>query len=201
MAHFFYQSVVECVTLFFTSFLNENVAIVMAAVFIHQHKLPLFVAFGSLYGGVVTGDVLIYLLGRAARRATALRRFLANDKLQQAQIRVQKNRIVAIAFCRVIPGLLFSTFTACGWFGITFVQFFVPALITSSLYTALMLLLVIKFGNMVVRLVGNLGWYLLLAVALLLALRSFLRICFHGAAARKSTPAPVVQLPEGTHNP
>ncbi len=199
MAHYLHQSFAECLTLFFTSFLNENVTIVMAAVFTEQHKLSMPLAFGSLYGGVVTGDVLIYLLGRVARRVAVLRRCLANETLQQAQIRLRKNRVAAIACCRVVPGLLFSTFTACGWFGIPFLRFFVPAIITSTLYTALLLLLVVKFGHIVVTVLGHCGWCLLLFCALLFALHSVLRLCCHCIKTRISTPAATAPLPESTH--
>ena len=77
--------------------------------------------------------------------------------MERARARLEDNRVLAIALCRLVPGLLFSTFAGCGWLGIPFLQFLVPAVITSAVYTGLMLFLVLHFGAAIFN-VGHLGW-------------------------------------------
>lgn len=177
----------------FRPFLHEDVAIIMAAAFIHQCKLPIFQAFGSVYAGVIVSDVSIYWLGRAARCAPRLRRFLNNEKLQKAQTWLKKNRVFAIGLCHVLPGLLFSTFAACGWFGMTFLQFFVPAFVTSLVYTVLLLLLVLKFGALMH--LGSWGWFrlLLFTVAVLFVLSRLIKAHLCRLRAVREGKAPCKQ--------
>jgi len=182
MMHHFQQWLVECVTLFWMPFLHEDVAIVTAATFIHELGLPITLAFGSLYAGVVVSDLLIFFLGRMARKSQRLLKYLDSMKLQQAQIRLKENRILAIACCRLLPGVLFPTFAACGWFGISFLDFFVPAMITSATYTGVVLLLVLKFGDIIMTTLGQWGrwaWYLLLAIVLIAALSGVFKKLFN----------------------
>ena len=176
-------------TLFFTPFLHEDVAVVLAATFIHELTLRPAAAFGALYAGVVASDLLIYALGRGARRWVPLRRFVKEDRLERAGRRLQENRFVAIALCRLVPGLLFSTFVACGWFGIPFVQFVVPAVITSALYTAVMLMLVLKFGGTIFTHVGNWGWFVACGLALVFSLGYLARKALHGLVDREDAAA------------
>ncbi len=183
--HYFHGPLLKCVTLFFAPFLHEDVAIVMAAGFIHQFKLPILLAFGSLYAGVIVSDVAIYWIGRAARCAPKLRRFLENDKLQIAQTRLKENRVFAIGLCHILPGLLFSTFAACGWFGMSFMDFFMPAFLTSLVYTTLLLVLVLNFGTIIAQRVGSWGWLLLLCAAVLFALSSSLKSLFSRLNVRR----------------
>ena len=174
----------QCAALFFAPFLHEDVAVVMAATFIHELGLHPAVAFGSLYAGVVASDLLIYALGRGARRWLSLRRFVSDEKLRRAQRRLQKNRVLAIALCRLVPGLLFSTFVACGWFGIPFLSFLGPALATSAIYTGILLLLVLKFGGAIVSKVGNWGWFLAIGLLLVFGLGLLARRALRGLIER-----------------
>lgn len=158
------------VALFLAPFLHEDVAVVMAATFLHERTLPFGLAAGALYAGVVASDMLIYALGRVARRWTGLRRFVREDKMRRAERRLRENRVLAIGLCRLVPGLLFSTFVACGWFGVPFLEFAVPALVTSAVYTAIMLLLVLKFGAAILGQVGHWGWFVLIGFVVVFAM-------------------------------
>lgn len=174
----------EYVALFFAPFLHEDVAVVMAATFIHGLELNPMLAFTALYAGVVLSDLLIYTLGRTAHRWLSLRRFLKEDKLRRAEGRLRDNRLVAIGLCRLVPGLLFSTFFACGWFGIPFLEFAVPAMITSALWTGLMLMLVLKFGATIAARAGDWGWFLASGLVLVFGLGVVFRRVLRGVLDR-----------------
>mgnify|MGYP003347142796 CR=1 FL=1 len=126
-------------SLVLTPFLHEDVAVVVAASYIEGRVLSATQAFSALYLGVVASDLAIFALGRLARTWTPVRRFMPETRVEEARRRLQRNRVLAIASCRLVPGLLFATFSACGFLGIGFLEFLVPALVTSALYTALLL--------------------------------------------------------------
>lgn len=173
------SALLSSIALFVAPFLHEDVAVVMAATMMHERVVPFGVAVGALYGGVVASDVSLFMLGRLARQWAWLRRFVHEDAMTRVQKRLRRNRVFAIGVARLVPGMLFSTLVACGWFAVPFAEFFLPALVTSALYTAVMLLLVFKFGGAILGQVGAWGWYVLLGLALVVAIslvqRRFLR--------------------------
>lgn len=150
----------QSLTLFLAPFLHEDVALVMAATFVHRFQLPALQALGALYAGVVASDAAVFGVGRAARRLPVLRRLVPLAGLEEARARLERNRVWAIAVSRLVPGLLFTTFTACGWLGMRFRDFMRPALVTSAVYTAVLFVLVLVFGEVALHWAGTLGWLL-----------------------------------------
>ena len=61
----------HCVVIFFMTFIHEDAAILAAAFSTVEHQLPIWMAFVSVYLGIVTGDLLIYGLGHLAQRNKA----------------------------------------------------------------------------------------------------------------------------------
>jgi membrane protein DedA with SNARE-associated domain len=173
------SALLSSIALFVAPFLHEDVAVVMAATMMHEHVVPFGVAMGALYGGVVASDLSLFMLGRLARQWAWLRRFVKEDAMARMQKRLRRNRVLAIGVARLVPGMLFSTLVACGWFGVPFTEFILPALITSALYTAVMVFLVFKFGGAILGQVGSWGWYVLIGLVLVVAIsliqRHFLR--------------------------
>lgn len=178
------------VALFFGPFLNEDVAAAMAAVLIHEYDVPVAFAFATLYAGVFTSDILIFALGRLARRAVSLRRFLSADQLGRAERRLRDHRVTAIALCRLVPGLLFSTFFACGFLGVPFLEFLIPAVITSVLWTGVLLFVVLRFGDAFFNShAGHEHAFLVLAVAVVVLVGFLLRRVLRGIVAREEAGA------------
>ena len=57
----------HCITIFFMTFLHEDLAILAAAFSRVEHNMPLLWAYLSVYSGIICGDILIYGLGRLAQ--------------------------------------------------------------------------------------------------------------------------------------
>lgn len=180
---------VECLTLFGTTFAHEDVAIVAAGFFIVEHGLRPALALGSVYGGMVASDWAIYGLGRVARSNPALRRWAVGGRVAEAKSWVDRNLVGLIAMCRVVPGLLFPSFVACGWFGVPFRRFAALTMLVAAVYAPLMLLIVMKIGESAVRHLGVWAWGLLVVIALSMSLRSALRRR-RAAGSGGSSPAP-----------
>jgi hypothetical protein len=67
-----------------------------------------------------------------------------------------------VALCRVVPGVVFVTFVACGWTRVSLARFTVASLVISALYLPLMLYLVIIFGDALDAHLGLWAWPMLL---------------------------------------
>jgi hypothetical protein len=66
-----------------------------------------------------------------------------------------------VALCRVVPGVVFVAFIACGWARVSLARFTVASLLVSALYLPLMLYLAIVFGDALDDRVGLWAWPLL----------------------------------------
>jgi len=180
----------EGIALFLGPFIHEDISIVSAAFLVVEHGLPFIPALACLYGGIVASDLAIYGLGAIARRLGLARRLLIGPKVDRARQRLSENLTLSVAMCRLLPGLLFPTFLACGWFGLSFVRFTAVTMITAAVYTPLMLMLAVKLGETVFRRIGSWTWIVPLSA---LALITFLRM------RRKNSRAAAAVLSSESH--
>ena len=175
------EFVTTCITLFFMPFMHEDVAIVTGAFFITQDKFPVAVAYACLYAGIIASDLMFYGLGMFARRFAWAQRLLIKDKVKQIRARLDANLITSVAIVRVVPGILAPTFLACGWFGLSFRTFLFTTMTAAAIYLAVMLTLVVSFGNTLLPMLGHWGWVVLLVLVLSKTLIGWIR--------RPSTPS------------
>jgi membrane protein DedA with SNARE-associated domain len=156
----------ESIGLYFLTFIHEDAAIFTAGYANVEHGLPLFFVYIPVYIGLVSGDLLIYGLGRTAQTNAWLRNKLIGPKVERVKIWLGGNLLRVFILCRFTPvGLLFPTFIACGFFKIPFRRFALTSLIVGVLYSSLMLTLVIIFGDIILSHFGIWAW---LVVALII---------------------------------
>lgn len=156
----------ESIGLYFLTFVHEDVAILTAGFSYVEHGLPLLYAYFPVYLGLVSGDLVIYSLGRAAQTNSWLRSKIIGPKVEKVKIWLGSNLVRMLILCRFTPvGLLFPTFVACGFFKIPFKRFASISLIAGALYSSLLLTVIILFGDIVLTHLGLWAW---LSVALLL---------------------------------
>jgi membrane protein DedA with SNARE-associated domain len=158
--------IAHCLTLFFGSFLQEDLAVVTGGIFVINKKLPYFLAFISLYAGIIVSDFGIFGLGVAARSIPWTRKYLVNNKVHFVKAKLEKNIIPSVALCRLCPGLLFPTFVACGWLGISFFHFAMITVVAAALYALVLLFLVTTIGATIVQQIGVAGWVILITLSL-----------------------------------
>lgn len=158
----------ECTGIYFETFLQEDLAIVTGGLLVVKNELPLLVVAFTLFSGILTGDVIIYGLGYAARHIPWFHRKLFSPKVESARKKIEGNIISTVALVRLMPGFLFPTYLACGMIGVSFIQFFLTTLATALVYTSALLALVIKLGDTVIPVVGFWGWIIVISFMLLL---------------------------------
>jgi len=189
----------RCIGLYFETFLQEDLAIVTGGLLVVKNELPLMFVAISLFTGILSGDLIIYGMGRAARNIPWIRNRLVNRRVEIAREHLEKNLIPSIALVRLLPGLLFPTYLACGFTGVSFKQFFLTTLTTSALYSTILLTLVIKLGEFVFPTMGYWGWIIMLCFVLLLI--TYKTIKPRRLKLANNTVVDTISFPEIIQNP
>jgi membrane protein DedA with SNARE-associated domain len=166
------SSVAQGAALYFIPFLHEDMAIVAAGLLIAQHQLRLGPAAFSLWAGMVSRDLILYGLGAAARRGGFARRFLIGPRVEHLGEWLKGNMTKVIVVSRLVPGLMFPAYVACGWFGLSFSRFAVTSMAMTAIYLPVILGLALLFGHAALTWVGGWAW---LAIAAPLAVAGLLR--------------------------
>jgi hypothetical protein len=77
---------------------------------------------------------------------------------------LKRNLFGIMALCRVVPGVVFIAFVACGWTRVPLARFTLASLVISALYLPLMLCIMVFFGAALDDHAGFWAWPLLLCV-------------------------------------
>jgi len=159
----------KAASLFLMSIVHEDVAIIAAGLLVLDYAMPRGMALLVLYLGVVAGDVAIYGIGAAVRYFPPARRLIIKQSVQSARFWLKKHMIVSVAACRVLPGILFPTYIACGWFGLSFRTFALTTMTTAAIYVPIALVLAVTLKETVFQSFGLAAWGIMLGFVLLIA--------------------------------
>lgn len=162
----------ESLLIFFLTFLQEEVAILFAAFSNVEQGLPFLFTYVPVFLGIVAGDISLYGLGRLARRNQWLSSLIIGPKVEQIRLWLQSWLIRVFIISRLSPGILFPAFVACGWFKIPFRRFILISFVTGTLYSTLLLTLVILFGDLVLVRFGYWSWAILALLVLIWIIRN-----------------------------
>ena len=143
-------------------FAHEDLAIILGGYIVVNDLMPVGLVAVSIYCGMVGSDFALYGIGAAARRLPWLRRFAVDERVTRFGDTLKRNVFGLVALCRVVPGVVFVAFVACGWTRVSLARFTVASLVISALYLPLMLYLVIVFGDALDDHVGLWTWPMLL---------------------------------------
>lgn len=142
-------------------FAHEDLAIILGGYIIVNELMPASLVAVTIYGGIVISDFALYGVGYGARHVSWLRRFTSDNRVQRFSDKLRRNIFGLVALCRVVPGVVFVAFIACGWMRVSFWRFATASLLISAVYLPLMLYLVISFGESLDDHLGLWTWPLL----------------------------------------
>lgn len=184
-----YSGLAQLVSLLVLPFAHEDLAIILGAYLISHDLLPALLVGGSIYGGIIASDFALYGLGAGARRLPWLNRY-ADHRVRRFSETLKRNIFGVVALCRVVPGLVFVAFVACGWARVPLSQFTLASLSISALYLPVTLYIAIAFGGALDEQIGWLAWPLLFG-ALIAAGAVRKRVFAFGDAGENPAAAPV----------
>lgn len=190
----------EALFLFLLTFLREDVAIVLGGLLIVEHRVPAGLVATSLLAGILAGDFLLFGLGRLAQRSARVRRAMLRPGAERIAGWLSRHFLAAMIVARLLPGLIFPVYVACGLVGVPAGRFAPVTVLSAALYLPAVLWLVIRFGESVLSAAGYWTWIAallaLLATSLMLARRPpwgvLLRVGrsgFRGLVVRTGAPA------------
>jgi membrane protein DedA with SNARE-associated domain len=154
------------VTSFALPFGHEDAAILWGAYVIMEGFASPLVVFSGLYAGIVASDVAVFGLGVGARRVPWLRRCGQDRRVAAIEERLTTNFVGLMVLCRIVPGLLFPAFVACGWSGVGLARFAASSVLLTAVQLPIFLGLSLALGTAAVEIAGAWAW-LALAVPIL----------------------------------
>jgi membrane protein DedA with SNARE-associated domain len=171
-------------TLFLIPFIHEDIAIIAAALLVAQHHLSIELAFANVFLGMVGRDLLLYGLGALARHNALARRYLIRPRVQQLGSWLGGRMMWVILVGRLVPGLMFPTYIAIGWFNLPFPRYLFCTTLLSIAYLPVVFAIVYLLGSAAFSHLGNWTWLIAavpITVLLVLQLRAYIRRSWNSA--------------------
>ena len=121
--------------------LHEDVAIAAGAGLVSAGTLDFSLTATALLTGIIGGDCLIYSLGLLSTRVARLRRYTERPVFCKCRSALENNLLVTLVTARLVPGVLFPMYFACGAIRVRFDRFLLTTLATAILHVVLLLAL------------------------------------------------------------
>jgi len=119
---------------------HEDIAIAAGAGIVTAGSMTVGTVALALVVGIIGGDMLIYGLGRLADDIPWIRRRTDSPLFQRCRATLERNLVSALLVCRIVPGLLFPTYLACGLTKVRFGRFAVITATTATLHVGILLI-------------------------------------------------------------
>ena len=187
--------------------LHEDVAIAAGAGLVSAGTLDFSLTAMALMAGIIGGDCLIYSLGLLSTRVARLRRYTERPVFFKCRRALESNLLATLITARLVPGVLFPMYFACGAIRVRFDRFLLTTLATAVLHVGILLALLtssIGLSSGEVSMAG-LGLAVLLVGARTQAGRTFatkMAVAFGapaklvaGLAPERPAPTQAVRLP------
>lgn len=152
--------------LFLLPFAREDVAIVAGSYLIVEQRVPAELAVGSLYAGIIASDILIFAIGRLARRSPWISARVGGVRGERIGQWLKHHLLAAMIVARLVPGTIFPVYAACGLTGVGLLTFLPITMATAAIYLPALLWLVTRFGENVLSTLGLWAWVLALVLLL-----------------------------------
>lgn len=143
----------------------EDLPLIAAGVFAFREEANIFGLFATCYLGVVTGDILIFVIGR--RWGSALfsspwfKRKLSPRRLKRFKQGLERNRFFTIFLARHLFYLRMVTFIACGAVKMSYARFILADAIAALVSVPLMMTIGYTTWEHQEHLIENIEWLLL----------------------------------------
>ena len=138
------------------TFLSEDAAIIGAAVLAGKGLLAPPLAFLAVNAGILAGDAGLYGLGSLA----------ATRRVRRARTWLKGRLTTVLIGTRFVPGTRLPTYTACGFFGLSFTSFMAVLSVASLAWTGFVFAVILSAGIMAFDVLGPWKW---LGVAVILS--------------------------------
>jgi len=140
------------------TFILEDAATVLAGMQAADGSLSIALALGSLYVGIVLGDLGLYGLGRLAAMVPFVRRLLPPQRTETVRAWLQGRVFRVVLISRFLPGVRLPTYTTCGYLGASLRQFTLATMIATLFWTSGLFTLSMRAGSFLLAHYGAWRW-------------------------------------------
>ena len=140
------------------TFILEDAATAGAALAVQSGAVPLPVALGSLYIGIVLGDIGLYGLGRLAAHVPWAARLIPPQRQDRGRVWLERHVFKVVFISRFLPGVRLPTYTACGFLGANFRKFVAAAVGATLIWTSALFAVSLRVGKLLVDHLGEWRW-------------------------------------------
>jgi membrane protein DedA with SNARE-associated domain len=148
----------QAVAIVLATFVLEDAATVIAAMQAEQGGISVGLALGSLFVGIVLGDLGLYGLGWLSARVRWIARLLPPHRKQAIQAWLDGRVFKVVLVSRFLPGLRLPTYTTCGFLGADLRQFTLAAVVATTCWTILLFGTSLKVGQFLMDHFGAWRW-------------------------------------------
>ncbi len=148
----------EVTTIILGTFILEDAATMVAAMQVAAGAVSLPLALGSLYAGIVLGDVGLYGLGRLSADHPWALRLVPHRRRDIGRDWVSRRIIIVVLISRFTPGLRLPTYTTCGFLRTPFFSFTLAAAMATLIWTSLLFFVSLKLGALMLHYLGPYRW-------------------------------------------
>ncbi|HEX3983502.1 MAG TPA: hypothetical protein VHX12_07405, partial [Acidisoma sp.] len=107
--------IIQALSVIGATFILEDAATVVTAIQVQAGTIPLQLGLGSLYIGIVLGDMGLYGMGRLAAVIPWMERFIPPRRRDIGRDWLNSRLAKVILISRFLPGLRLPTYTTCGF--------------------------------------------------------------------------------------
>ncbi len=148
----------------------EDPTVVLVGVLASDGAVSVPLALGSLYTGVILGDVVFFSIGRYASTHPHFAKYVDHDYVVPVRAWLETRYALTVFSARFIPGSRLPTYAASGFIGKSFSTFLLTVVLATALWTTLLFLLCYWFGSVTAEWLDQERW--LIAGVFMLALLS-----------------------------
>ena len=153
-----HSEVLQGVAIVLGTFILEDAATAAAALAVQSGGVAMPVALGSLYIGIVLGDIGLYGLGRLAAHVPWARRLIPPQRQDRGRAWLERHVFKVVFISRFLPGVRLPTYTACGFLGANFRKFVSAAVGATLIWTSALFVLSLRVGKLLVEHLGQWRW-------------------------------------------
>lgn len=152
------------------TFVLEDTTVVVVGLFAADGVLSLPLALGSLYTGIILGDVAMYSLGYLASTHPRLSAYVDHDFVAPFRTWIENRFILTVFSARFIPGSRIPTYAASGFFRSSFSTFLATVIGATSIWTTFLFTVSYLFGSLTSKWMQEVRWGIAIAVLVVLFL-------------------------------
>lgn len=148
----------QAVAIILATFVLEDAATVLAAMLAASGQLSVPLALGSLYVGIVLGDLGLYGLGWGAARIPWLVRLLPPRRTEVVRAWLSGRVFKVVLISRFLPGVRLPTYTTCGFLGASLRQFALATALATMVWTSGLFAVSMRMGGELMAHYGAWRW-------------------------------------------